>query len=106
MASSRVVEVHNRAHFRAGSKTVLTPLKWDVCFIPESRHSVSYAADCHGIHCYGSAQGIGDAIRCDHLVHERSSSNDDVACSLTVVSDIIERLPDYFQIWRLSTQQL
>src|SRR3982074_207297 len=38
MASSRVVEVHNRAHFRLGSKTVLTPLKWDVCITPESRH--------------------------------------------------------------------
>jgi len=31
---------------RSGQKTVLTPLKWDVCFTPESRRSVSYAADC------------------------------------------------------------
>ena len=25
-------------HFRCGSKTVLTPSKWDVCITPESRH--------------------------------------------------------------------
>jgi hypothetical protein len=25
-------------HVRSGSKTVLTPLKWDVCSTPESRH--------------------------------------------------------------------
>ncbi len=48
----------------------------------------------------------GGAIRGGHLLHERSSSNDDVACSLTVVSDTIENLPDLFQIWRLSTQQV
>src|SRR5258708_5921632 len=26
------------AHVQLGSKTVLTPLKWDVCITPESRH--------------------------------------------------------------------
>ncbi len=29
------------------------PLKWDVCITPESRHTVSYAADCDLIACYG-----------------------------------------------------
>jgi hypothetical protein len=39
-----------------------------------------------------------------HLVHERSKSNDEFGCSLTVASDKIERLPDFFQIWRFSAQ--
>jgi hypothetical protein len=38
------------------------------------------------------------------FIRERSKSNDDFACSLTVVNDTIERLPDFFQIWRLSAQ--
>jgi hypothetical protein len=29
-----------------GSKTVLTPLKWDVCTTPRKQTSVSYAAAC------------------------------------------------------------
>jgi hypothetical protein len=37
---------------RSGSKTVLTPLKWDVC-TPRRQTSVSYAADCDVIVCYG-----------------------------------------------------
>ena len=44
------------------------------------------------------------SIRCGHLLHERSKSNDDFACSFTVVSDNIERPPGFFQIWRLSAQ--
>jgi hypothetical protein len=39
------------ANARFGSKTVLTPLKWDVCITPESRHSV-----CDVIVCYGRAK--------------------------------------------------
>jgi len=39
-----------------GSKTVLTPLKWDVRFTPESRHRSAYAADCDVIVCYGNVK--------------------------------------------------
>jgi hypothetical protein len=41
---------------RFGSKTVLTPLKWDVCFTPESRHRSGYAADYDVITCHGGAK--------------------------------------------------
>jgi hypothetical protein len=41
---------------RFGSKTVLTPLKWDFCFTPESRHRSAYAADCAVIVYYGAAK--------------------------------------------------
>src|SRR5260221_14061228 len=51
-----------------------------------------------------SAQGSGAPSAVGHLVHERSKSNDDFGCSLTVASDTIERLPDSFQIWRFSAQ--
>ena len=44
------------------------------------------------------------SIRCGHLLHERSKSNDDFACSFTVVSHNIERPLGFFQIWRLSAQ--
>jgi hypothetical protein len=37
-------------------KTVLTPLKRDVSFIPRKQTSVSYAADCDVIRCYGGAK--------------------------------------------------
>src|ERR1700730_16017559 len=43
-------------HVRRGSKTVLTPSKWDVCFTPESRHRSCYAADCDVIACYGGTK--------------------------------------------------
>jgi hypothetical protein len=33
----------------------VTPLKWDVCFTPRMQTSVSYAADCDVIVCYGGA---------------------------------------------------
>jgi hypothetical protein len=39
-----------------GSKTVLTPLKWDVCFTPRKQTSVSYAADCNVIVCSDGAR--------------------------------------------------
>jgi hypothetical protein len=39
-----------------GPKTVVTPLKWDVCFTPRKQISVSYAADCDVIVCYGAAK--------------------------------------------------
>jgi hypothetical protein len=41
---------------RSGSKTVLTPLKWDVCITTESRHRSGYAADCDVIVCYDGAK--------------------------------------------------
>jgi hypothetical protein len=41
---------------RSGSKTVLTPLKWDVCFTPRKQTSVSYAADCNVIVCSDGAR--------------------------------------------------
>jgi hypothetical protein len=50
------------------------------------------------------AQGLKSCIRCGHLLNERSKSNDDFGCSLTVVSDKIEHPPDFFQIWRFSAQ--
>ena len=43
-------------HVSYGSKTVLTPLKWDVWITPESRHRSAYAADCTVIICYGGSQ--------------------------------------------------
>jgi hypothetical protein len=36
--------------------------------------------------------------------NERLKSNDDFDCSLTVSSDNIEHLPDFFQIWRFCAQ--
>jgi hypothetical protein len=39
-----------------GSKTVLPPLKRDVCFTPEKQTSVSYAADCDFVVGYGGAK--------------------------------------------------
>src|SRR5713101_4462024 len=50
------------------------------------------------------AQGLKSCIRCGHLLNERLKSNDDFGCSLTVSSDKIEHLPDFFQIWRFSAQ--
>jgi hypothetical protein len=35
---------------------VLTPLKWDVCITPESRHRSGCAADCDVVVCYGGAK--------------------------------------------------
>jgi len=52
-ASRTKFEWHN---VRVGSKTVLTPLKWDVWITPESRHRSAYAADCTVIICYGGSQ--------------------------------------------------
>jgi hypothetical protein len=51
-----------------------------------------------------SAQGSGAPSAVDHLVHERSKSNDEFGCSLTVAGDPIERQPDSFQIRRFSAQ--
>jgi hypothetical protein len=34
----------------------VTPLKWDVCITPGKQTSVSYAADCDVIACYGGAK--------------------------------------------------
>jgi len=51
-----------------------------------------------------SAQGSGAPPVVGHLVHERSKSNDDFGCSLTVESDTIERLADSFQIWLFGAQ--
>jgi len=45
-------------------------------------------------------------LRCGHLPHERLSLNDDVASSLAVASGSIERLSNFFQIRRLSTQEV
>jgi hypothetical protein len=39
-----------------GSKTVLTPSKWDFCFTPRKQTSVSYAVDGDIIVCYGEAK--------------------------------------------------
>jgi hypothetical protein len=50
------------------------------------------------------AQGLKSCIRCGHLLNERLKSNDDFGCSLTVASDKIEHLLDFFQIWRFSAQ--
>jgi hypothetical protein len=62
-------------------------LKWTMSALTQKATSV-----------WPPAQGLKSCIRCGHPLHERSSSNDDVACSLTVVSDVIEH--------RLSTQQM
>jgi len=32
------MRLRSLAEIRSGSKTVLTPSKWDVCFTPETRH--------------------------------------------------------------------
>src|SRR6266851_9609649 len=57
--------LRNRAPFSAagarcevgfGSKTVLTPLKWDVCFTPESRHRSATLPMAMSIRCYGGAK--------------------------------------------------
>jgi hypothetical protein len=45
------------ADVRVGSKTVLTPLKSDVCTTSRKQTSVSYAADCEVISCYGCSNG-------------------------------------------------
>jgi hypothetical protein len=46
-----------------GSKTVLTPLKWDVCITPRKQTSVSYAVDGDLVVCYGGAKLTGQAPR-------------------------------------------
>jgi len=51
-----------------------------------------------------TSSGIKSCIRCGHLLKERLKSNDDFGCSLTVASDEIEHLPDFFQIRRFSAQ--
>ena|ERR1700716_3486987 len=43
-------------HISTLPKTVLTPLKWDVCITTESRHRSGYAADCDVIVCYDGAK--------------------------------------------------
>jgi hypothetical protein len=57
-----------RPDVSVGSKTVVTPLKWDVCITPESRHRSAAAAmtdpdpnpfsDCDVIVCYGGDSSI------------------------------------------------
>jgi hypothetical protein len=47
---------------------------------------------------------IRSPIRYGPPFRECSKSNDDFSCSLTIASDIIERLPDFFQIWRFGAQ--
>jgi hypothetical protein len=47
---------------------------------------------------------IRSSIRCGHLFHERSKSNDDFGYSLTLVNGTTERPLDFFQIPRLSAQ--
>jgi hypothetical protein len=42
------------SYLRIGAKTVVMPLKWDVCFTPEKKASISYAADCDVIVCGGA----------------------------------------------------
>ena len=44
------------------------------------------------------------SIRCGHLFHQRSKSNDDFGYSLTLVNGTTERPLDFFQIPRLSAQ--
>ena len=46
----------NTRNGRSGSNTVLTPLKRDFCFTPESRHRSGYAADCDTVICGGGAK--------------------------------------------------
>jgi hypothetical protein len=46
-----------RADVADGSKTVLTPLKWEVCIPPESR-----LADCDIIICGGGAKPTGNHL--------------------------------------------
>jgi hypothetical protein len=47
-----------------GSKTVLTPLKWDVCITPpESRHR-SAAANCDVIVGHDGAKHLASKIHC------------------------------------------
>jgi hypothetical protein len=40
----------------SGSKTVLTPLKWDVCITPESRHRSASLPIAMSIVCYAGAE--------------------------------------------------
>src|SRR6266436_5630131 len=48
---------------------------------------------------------ISSRIRsCGHLLRDRSKSNDDFGCLLTGANNIIERLPRFLQIWRVSAQ--
>jgi hypothetical protein len=49
-------------------------------------------------------QGLKICIHCGHLLNERLKSHDDFGCSLTVFSDKIEHLPDFFQIRLFSAQ--
>jgi hypothetical protein len=44
------------------------------------------------------------SIHCGDFLHERSKSNDDLTCSLALVSDAIERPSHFFQIWRFGAQ--
>src|SRR5260221_14091461 len=78
---------------------------------PESGHRSIQSACLKGAkrrHRFGHLGAISSrirsCIRCGHLLNERSKSNDEFGCSLTVASDKIERLPDFFQIWRFSAQ--
>ena len=50
--------VNNAREFQTETlpETVLTPLKWDFCFIPRKQTSLSYVADCDVIACYGGAK--------------------------------------------------
>jgi hypothetical protein len=52
----------------SGSKTVLTPLKWDVCITPRKQTSVSHAADCDLIACYGGAKLTDKHLASKHRV--------------------------------------
>jgi hypothetical protein len=44
VAESVLLQGETNRDVRLGSKTVLTPLKWDVCFTPRKQTSVSFAA--------------------------------------------------------------
>jgi hypothetical protein len=55
---------------RDGSKTALTPLKWDVCITPEKQTSVSYAAD----------------LRCRRLLRWSEANPADICSAIATLS--------------------
>jgi hypothetical protein len=95
------------ANGRYGSTAVLTTPDCDFRSTPNSGHHQTGPTgpfSARRRHRFGHQQGLMNCIRCGHLLDERSKSNDDFGCSLTVASDKIEHLLDFFQIWRLSAQ--